>query len=154
MELLIVFVLAGAGAALYVAARGRSARTMPPPSAAAPDSTAETLAILRRKAIADLDIEYADADGALTRREVLIVYMELDETPAGENHPTRFTAWCLLRQDRRTFLVPRIQAIFRPGLPPLRTRQEIDQHFRQIVADAQRRADVTADPVKRRRRRH
>lgn len=161
MELVILLVVAVAGAGLYFfLIRSGFAAQMPPPSAAERDSEAnpvskaQTLAMLRQKAIADLDIEYADADGVLTRREVLILSMDMDETLTGELQPTRFTAWCLLRQDERTFLVPRVQKIFRRGLPDLRTREEIDRHFQHIAADAQRRADVTVGPAKPRRRRH
>jgi predicted DNA-binding transcriptional regulator YafY len=160
MELLILLVVAVAGAGVYFLIRSGFAAQMPPPSAAERDSEAnpvskaQPLAMLRQKAIADLDIEYADADGVLTRREVLILSMDMDETLTGELQPTRFTAWCLLRQDERTFLVPRVQTIFRRGLPDLRTREEIDRHFQHIAADAQRRADVTVGPAKPRRRRH
>lgn len=153
MELMILLMVVVAGVGLFALIRGGFGDSAPPPGAEG-NSPAERLAILRRKALADLDIEYADADGALTRREVLILSMDMDETPDGEFQATRFKAWCLLRNDERTFLVPRVQRIFRPGLAPLRTREEIDLRFRDIAEDAQRRPDVTVGPATPRRRRH
>jgi predicted DNA-binding transcriptional regulator YafY len=153
----VLLVLAlGVGLILYAfAGAGRASREVGYSAAEAARQRREAeIARLAALSLGRVDMEYADADGVLTRREVLILEIDADQGEDGKIVPTRFRAWCLLRNDQRHFLVPRVQRVFLPAGRVAQTAQDIAEVFRDLIAQAQRRRDVRLEKTARRRRRH
>jgi hypothetical protein len=99
--------------------RQRLARTIPPPD----------------KAMARLRMEYADAFGVLTERQISIIQLDATKDAEGRYHPSKMRAYCHLRRGYRTFMVRRIQKLYVPSQEePLRFRGEIHHYFADLCA--------------------
>ena len=99
--------------------RQRLARTIPPPD----------------KAMARLRMEYADAFGVLTERQISIIQLDATKDAEGRYRPSKMRAYCHMRRGYRTFMVHRIQKLYIPSQEePLRLRGEIHHYFADLCA--------------------
>lgn len=108
--------------------RRRLVRTIPPPE----------------KAMARLRMEYADAFGVLTERQISIIQLDATKDAEGRYHPSKIRAYCHLRRGYRTFMVHRIQTLYVPSQEePLRFRGEIQHYFADLCARMATSPDTT-----------
>jgi hypothetical protein len=99
--------------------RRRLARTIPPPE----------------KAMARLRMEYADAFGVLTERQISIIQLDATKDAEGRYRPSKMRAYCHMRRGYRTFMVHRIQKLYIPSQEePQRLRGEIHHYFADLCA--------------------